>query len=225
MTKCTPALASARVRKRVGQRKRELEKEGETKRRRDKPRENFGADALTTYSSCLLFFLVRPRVFFLYSRWSARSCLVRSFPTLPLTININLKSARESIEITGCPLSSLLFSRRRRRRRRDAHGVCTYIYIYYACVYNPCVSARTCTQERSEGVYKGGIRGKPLPRTTDVPPSKIDLPLTLYSLAPGNKRIFDSQLCRQTDRLRESVYSIFCSNNAILYDLADDRQP
>lgn len=117
-----------------GKEREERKGEGEKRkieRRKDKPRENFGADALTTYRSRLLFFLVRPRVF-LYSL-PARSC--RSIFSR-FTLNHKYKSQERALsgKSRDHQSSSLSLSLSVFASWIPSHPtVCTCVYVH-ACV-------------------------------------------------------------------------------------------
>lgn len=145
-----------------GKEREERKGEGEKRkieRRKDKPRENFGADALTTYRSRLLFFLVRPRVF-LYSL-PARSC--RSIFSR-FTLNHKYKSQERALSgksrdhrSSSLPLSlSFCF--------RVVDTVASYgVYVRVCtCV---CTTPRVLLAHTlGDSECTAGVRRKPLPR-------------------------------------------------------------
>lgn len=142
VTKCTPALVSARLRGRQteGEREREKLKDEGTSRERTLARMHLRR-----------IVLVCPFSSFALESSSTRyplALVVRSFLALRLTININLKSVRESIEITG-PLFPSVFASSLRRARW-----CTYTRTYVrACTSRAC--SRTRAHGRARKAHKG----------------------------------------------------------------------
>lgn len=127
---------------------------------------------------------------------------IRSFPALLLNININLGST-EKVLRSLVVLSSSVFTSSR---------------------FNVCVSVLPCAYIH---LRRSVCKKKIFAARYQCSYGKIDLspplPLpTLYSLLPATKE-FSIWDLRQTDW--KLVYSIFCSNNVMLYDFVCDWQP